>query len=124
MRSRIVTVLRPADAIALLKDKAPKEPLCLDGIGSNGKKLVVGRLSLSRAEHGIGRFYLGVFDSKTDYVGRGRVSLNRTFFTDPAAAVQAATGMGASQFQECKFAEMQSPKLQSRSVQKLERARF
>jgi hypothetical protein len=67
----------------------PKDaPFCLNATGSDGKKVVVGRLTPSQAEHEAGRFYFGVFNSGTEITGERRVTLNRTYFTDPAAAVQ------------------------------------
>jgi hypothetical protein len=103
-----VAVISPANAVVLLKDKKPtEEPFCLNAIGSDGKKLTVGRLSRSQAQHEAGRFYFGVLDSDTEITGQRRLALKRTFFTDPAGAVKAATEIGASQFQECpKFAGM------------------
>jgi hypothetical protein len=99
-------VLSPTDATALLKDKNSEEPVCLEGVGSDEKKLIVGRLSPFVAEHETGRLYVSVFNSEIDHLGHRRVSMNRTFFNDPAAALQAATAMGANQFQVCKFGEM------------------
>jgi hypothetical protein len=98
----------PPDAIVLLKDKKPEEqPFCLDATGSDGKRVTVGRLSPTQAEHEAGRFYVGVFNEGTEITGDRRLTLKRTFFTDPAAAVKAATELGVNQFRECpKFAPM------------------
>jgi hypothetical protein len=95
-------IVNPTQAVVLLKDNKPEEePFCLDAVGSDGKKLTVGRLSQPQAKREAGRFYFGVFISGTAVTGERNLTLNRTFFVDPAGAVQAATQMGVSQFQVC-----------------------
>jgi len=95
------TVLSPADAILLLQREPGEQLLCVEGIASTGKRLVVSVLSQSQAEHEAGRFYVGVFNEDTGLAGERELTLNRTFFSDPNSAVRAATEMGAAQFMVC-----------------------